>query len=76
VSIEKRLKFNKHENGLRWENPDHDPFVDGGVKNRFSYVSAFDRNVKFVMVYSKFKQRRGWFGGKEEANHISRTFAL
>lgn len=76
-TIEKRLKFNILEKGLNWENPSHKPFVDGGMSRDFTYVTAFDSNIRFVMIYSKFRQEsKQWFVRQPEVYHITKTFSV
>jgi hypothetical protein len=75
--IEKRLKFKDLEKGLNWDNPDHKPFVDGGMRREFTYVTALDANVRFAMIYSKFKEvKRGLFSSHPEQYHVSKTFSV
>jgi hypothetical protein len=75
--IERRLKFKDHEKGLNWDDPKHTPFVDGGMRREFTYVTALDADVQFVMIYSKFKEvKKGWLSSKPEQYHISRTFPI
>ncbi len=75
--IEKRLKFKELEKGLNWDDPKHTPFVDGGMRREFTYVTALDKEVRLVMIYSKFKEiKRGLFSARPEQYHLSRTFSL
>ena len=86
VRIEKRLKFNKVNKGatedskgeLSWIDSHYPVFVDGGISREFRYVTALDKEVRFVMIYSKFDHEdRKWFS-KNNAEHyrISKTFAV
>ena len=75
--IEKRLKFKELAKGRHWDNPAHKPFVDGGMSRTFSYVTALEKEVKFVMIYSKFHHKsKYWLIPRSEQYHISKTFAL
>lgn len=75
--IEKRLKFKDLKKGLNWDDPNHTPFVDGGMRREFTYVTALEKKVQFVMIYAKFKEtKRGLFSSHPEQYHISRTFAV
>lgn len=75
--IEKRLKFKDLEKGLNWDDPKHTPFVDGGMRREFTFVTAFENNVHLVMIYSKFKEvKRGFFSSRPEQYHISKTFSI
>jgi len=75
--IEKRLKFNAFAKGLSWVSQEHPAFIDGGMSQQFTYVTALDQEVRFVMIYSKFdhvsKQR--WLN-RSEHYRISKTFAM
>ena len=75
--IEKRLKFNDLEKGLRWASSEHPAFVDGGMSQQFTYVTALDKEVRFVMIYSKFdhESKLKWLN-RSEHYRISRTFAI
>jgi hypothetical protein len=75
--IEKRLKFKDIEKGLNWDAPEHKPFIDGGMRREFTYVTALNRDVRLVMIYSKFKEKkRGFFSGHPEQYHVSKTFSV
>jgi hypothetical protein len=83
--IEKRLKFNKLNKGtedskgeLSWIDSHYPVFVDGGISREFRYVTALDKDVRFVMIYSKFDHEdKRWFT-KNQAEHyrLSKTFAI
>jgi hypothetical protein len=77
LRIEKRLKFSEMDKGLRWVSSEHPAFVDGGISQDFTYVTAVDKNVRFVMIYAKFDNLTKRFG-KDRSEHyrISRTFAI
>jgi hypothetical protein len=75
--IEKRLKFKVLEKELHWDHPEHKPFVDGGMRREFTYVTALDQDIRFVMIYSKFKEeKRGLFSSDPERYHVSKTFSI
>ena len=75
--IEKRLKFNAFDKGLNWTNSEHPVFVDGGMSHQFTYVTALDKNIRFVMIYSKFDHHsKRWWMKDSEHYRISKTFAL
>ena len=77
TEIEKRLKFKEFSKGLNWDDPDHSAFVDGGMSRTFSYVTALEKDVRFVMIYSKFYHKsKYWLMPRAEQYHISKTFAL
>ena len=77
LKIEKRLKFKDLEKGLNWDDPKHTAFVDGGMRREFTYVTALEKEVRFVMIYSKFKEvKRGLFSSRPEQYHISKTFPI
>ena len=83
--IEKRLKFNKLNKGtedskgeLSWIDSHYPVFVDGGISREFRYVTALDKDVRFVMIYSKFDHEdKRWFT-KNQAEHyrLSKTFTI
>lgn len=77
LKIEKRLKFHELDSGLRWVSSEHPAFVDGGITQQFTYVTAIDANVKFVMIYAKFDHLTKLLG-KDRSEHyrISKTFAI
>ena len=77
-NIEKRLKFKEVDNTLRWASAKHKAFVDGGMKQEFTYVTAIDKDVRFVMVYSKFdNESKSIFGfNRSEHYRMSKTFAI
>ena len=77
LRIQKRLKFNEIEEGLRWVSSEHPAFIDGGISQQFTYVTALDNNVRFVMIYAKFDHLTKRFG-KDRSDHyrISKTFAI
>jgi hypothetical protein len=76
-AVEKRLRFHPFDKGLNWISSQHPAFVDGGISQQFTYVTALDSNVRFVMIYSKFDHdhKRWWFSSSEHYR-IARTFAL
>jgi hypothetical protein len=76
-SIEKRLKFKEVDSNLRWASSEYPAFVDGGITQQFTYVTAIDLNVKFLMIYSKFDHLSKRFG-KDRLEHyrIAKTFAI
>lgn len=83
--IEKRLKFNKLNKGvdgeskgeLNWIDTKYPVFVDGGINREFRYVTALDKDVRFVMIYAKFDHESKRFGlDRSEHYRISKTFAL
>ena len=83
--IEKRLKFNKvnkpADNGskgeLSWIDSKYPVFVDGGIAREFRYVTALDKDVRFVMIYSKFDHESKRFGiDRSEHYRLSKTFAI
>ena len=83
--IEKRLKFkklNKAENQdtkgeLSWIDSKYPVFVDGGITREFRYVTALDKDVRFVMIYSKFDhESKRWYMKTSEHYRISKTFSL
>ena len=83
--IEKRLKFkklNKAENQdtkgeLSWIDSKYPVFVDGGITREFRYVTALDKDVRFVMIYSKFDhENKRWYMKTSEHYRISKTFSL
>lgn len=83
--IEKRLKFNKLNKGidgeskgeLNWIDSKYPVFVDGGIAREFRYVTAIDKDVCFVMIYSKFDHESKQFGiDRSEHYRLSKTFAL
>ena len=75
--IEKRLKFDAFAKGLSWVSSEHPAFVDGGMSQHFTDVTALETKVRFVMIYSKFdhvsKQR--WLN-RSEHYRISKAFAM
>jgi hypothetical protein len=76
--IEKRLRFHEFDKGLNWVNSQHDAFVDGGTSQEFTYVTALDKEVRFVMIYSKFdhEHKRKLMPDTSEHYRIAKTFAL
>ncbi|MEP6794072.1 MAG: hypothetical protein ABJB16_07080 [Saprospiraceae bacterium] len=85
AQIEKRLKFNKFNKGsgpdskgeLKWIDTKYPVFVDGGISREFRYVTALDRDVKFVMIYSKFDhESKRWWMDRSEHYRISKTFVI
>jgi len=84
-NIEKRLKFkniNKEVDAetkgeLKWIDTKYPVFVDGGITREFRYVTALEKDVRFVMIYSKFdhESKRKWFD-QSEHYRISKTFSL
>lgn len=85
TKIEKRLKFKKLNKGehqdtkgeLNWIDSKYPVFVDGGISREFRYVTALDKDVRFVMIYSKFDHESKRFGmDRSEHYRISKTFAV
>lgn len=85
AKIEKRLKFNKLNKGtedskgeLSWIDSHYPVFVDGGISREFRYVTALDKNVRFVMIYSKFdhEEKRWFYKDRSEHYRLSKTFAI
>lgn len=85
TNIEKRLKFQKVNKGnedskgeLNWIDSKYPVFVDGGISREFRYVTALDKDIKFVMIYSKFdhEDKRWFYKNRAEHYRISKTFAL
>lgn len=75
--IEKRLKFHELDKGLKWVNSEYPAFIDGGMSHEFTYVTALDKSVRFVMIYSKFDhESKKWWMKQSEHYRISKTFAL
>ncbi len=75
--IEKRLRFQEQGKGLNWINSKYPAFVDGGMSQEFTYVTAVDKSVRFVMIYSKFDhESKRSFMNRSEHYRISKTFAL
>lgn len=75
--IERQLKFNKNTTEMYWQKPDHSPFVDGGMVRQFTHVTAFDKDVRFVMIYSKFINKgSGLFSKRADKYYFSKTFTL
>ena len=83
--IEKRLKFNKlnkaegeeSKGELRWIDSKYPVFVDGGITREFRYVTALDKDVRFVMIYSKFDhENKRWWMNASEHYRLSKTFPL
>jgi hypothetical protein len=83
--IEKRLKFNKLNKGtedskgeLSWIDSHYPVFVDGGISREFRYVTAVDKDVRFVMIYSKFdhEEKRWFYKDQSEHYRLSKTFAI
>ena len=75
--IEKRLRFREVGKGLNWVNSSHPAFVDGGMSHQFTYVTAIDQNVRFVMIYSKFDHADKRWWSKDSAHYrIAKTFAV
>lgn len=83
--IEKRLRFNKintahdqqSKGELNWIDSKYPVFVDGGISREFRYVTALDKDVRFVMIYSKFDHESKRLGmGRSEHYRISKTFAI
>lgn len=85
LKIEKRLKFKKlnksdHQDAkgeLSWIDSKYPVFVDGGISREFRYVTALDKDVRFVMIYSKFDHEGKRLGiDRSEHYRISKTFAV
>ena len=77
TSVEKRLRFHTFDKGLSWISSQHPAFVDGGISQQFTYVTALDANVRFVMIYSKFDHdHKRWMWKSSEHYRIAKTFAL
>lgn len=76
--IEKRLRFTEFDKGLNWVSSQHPAFVDGGISQEFTYVTALDQNVQFVMIYSKFdhEHKRWWLRKNDEHYRIAKTFRI
>jgi hypothetical protein len=75
--IEQRLRFHEMSKGLNWVNSNHPSFVDGGMSHQYTYVTALDNHVRFVMIYSKFDhESREWFNKDSEHYRIAKTFAV
>jgi hypothetical protein len=75
--IEKRLKFHELDKGLKWVNSEYPAFVDGGMSQQFTYVTAVERSVRFVMIYSKIDhESKKWWMKRSEHYRISKTFAI
>jgi hypothetical protein len=85
TKIERRLKFNKINSApdpeskgeLKWIDSKYPVFVDGGITREFRYVTALDKGVRFVMIYSKFdhESKRFWMD-RSEHYRISKTFTI
>lgn len=77
TKIEKRLKFHELEKGLRWVNSEHPAFIDGGLNQDFTYVTALDKDVRFVMIYAKFDHESKYKWLNAPAHYrISKAFAI
>lgn len=84
--IENRLKFNKLNKSLtpdakaelKWIDSKYPVFVDGGISREFRYVTALDKDVRFVMIYSKFdhEEKRWFYKDQSEHYRLSKTFAI
>lgn len=84
--IENRLKFNKLNKSLtpdakgelKWIDSKYPVFVDGGISREFRYVTALDKEVRFVMIYSKFdhEEKRWLYKDRSEHYRLSKTFAI
>lgn len=84
--IENRLKFNKLNKSptpdakgeLKWIDSKYPVFVDGGISREFRYVTALDKEVRFVMIYSKFdhEEKRWFYKDRAEHYRLSKTFAI
>lgn len=84
--IENRLKFNKLNKShtpdakgeLKWIDSKYQVFVDGGISREFRYVTALDKDVRFVMIYSKFdhEEKRWFYKNQSEHYRLSKTFAV
>ena len=75
--IEQRLRFKDIGKGLNWVNSKHPSFVDGGMSHQFTYVTALETHVRFVMIYSKFDHESNrWWMKDSEHYRISKTFAI
>ncbi len=70
-----QLLFKEYIKDTDWQNPDHDPFVDGGITRHYTHVTDIEADIRFVMVYSKFYEKQGMWKGQEKYN-IAKTFGL
>jgi len=86
TKIENRLKFNKLNKSLtpeakgelKWIDSKYPVFVDGGISREFRYVTALDKDVRFVMIYSKFdhEEKRWFYKDQSEHYRLSKTFSI
>lgn len=60
--INRQLKFKYLITNRDWLKPTTPPFIDGGIKHKFTYNTAVDLNIDYVIIYSKFNYpRKGLF---------------
>jgi hypothetical protein len=71
--INSQLKFNYAIQKKAWVKDEHNPFIDGGIIQRYRYVYAIPHTAKYAMIYSKFRDTKK---SSEEKYYLQRAFNL